>query len=115
MYNDYDDQFARALRYKFAPSIADLMNEMPVMQIASAHSVRLPLRAEVSILQEKNLAAFAVRNRCLVKGEEVMSEQLFSTREFTSYRDAGKVMEIMFDDIKTRFIRELVNKDLEAF
>ena len=114
--HDYDEMLASAIRYRFAPAIADVMASMPVQEIAyPAKSINLPMRAEASLLYEKELAAFGVRGRVKIREEIFAVHRLFSTREISTNRDAAHIVARFFDALKEEFLSALANNELERY
>ena len=115
--HDYDDMLARAIRYRFAPTIAGIWNDLPVKEFInpSISSVMLPMRADTALFYEKDMAAFGVKGHVTVKGETLSGYKFFSTREISTNRDAAHIISHFFDALKEEFLSALANNELEKY
>lgn len=113
----YDEEIIRALRRKFAPDIMTALRDATSMELNSPMtSVKVPLVAGVTVIHEKNLAAFIVRAELRDRDKDrwLGGEQLFSTRELASARDKVEYISYCFDRAKAQMIRALVDGELKG-
>ncbi|WP_020469630.1 hypothetical protein [Zavarzinella formosa] len=114
----YDDELVRAIRRKFAPDLMTALRDSddPLGLSSSMNSVRVPLRADVRVLFEKDLAAFVVRGRVhnVAKDAFDHTDCLFATQTLGSERDRAAAIEYVFEEAKRGMLRSLASGELDA-
>lgn len=113
----YDDILTQAIKRRFAPNFCDAMRDATTMDfVGKRASVNLPLRADVEVVYEKDLAAFIVTGTILDRDKDKWfgGKQLFSTREFAGAKDKAAMIEYLFDESKKQFLRALADGELDS-
>lgn len=114
----YDDELTRAIKTKFAPDIRMALRDAPNMDfIRPSMQVNVPLRADVAVIYEKDLAAFAVRGRIVNAGADknwLSGQAYFSTEQISTARDKVAIVEYLFNEARDQMIRAILNKELDS-
>ena len=113
----YDETMIAAIKRRFAPDFCTAMQNATGMDfVGKRASVNLPLRADVEVIYEKDLAAFIVTGTILDRDKDkwLGGKQLFSTRELAGARDKAEVISYLFDEAKKQFLRALADSELDA-
>lgn len=114
---DFDDEMIRAIKYRLAPALRDVLRDTDFIELINpTTSIKLPVQATVMLTYSKNLAAFRLRGRFLSKDKDnkefECGEQFFSTRDIVHARDKFDLIDYLFDEIKNRFKREIIEGEL---
>lgn len=113
---NYNEEFVRAIRNKFAPDIRTVLADMPRMDFSRhMNLVTISTQADAKFVYDKGLAAFVIEGRVYDPNPDnwLAIRQYFSTRELTSARDKSEVIKHLFDQVKSEFINALANKELD--
>lgn len=80
------------------------------------NSVTIPVRADVRVLYDKDLAAFVVRGRVHDAGREQFQhwESVFCSTLLSTARDRAEAVEYLFDEAKRAFLRSNAEGELDA-
>ena len=113
---NFQDEMANLIRNRFAPDIMTTMRDCDIMELSSpSKSVNVPLRADVRIVYEKELAAFTIAAYVhdINEGDCLMARQVFSTREFVNAGDKADVIHYLFKKLEAQFLHALAKGELD--
>lgn len=110
------DALEKAIRRRFARTVRDAIQDADQITLhAPRDHVSVPLQADVQVLWEQNLAAFAVQARLANHGPlgRVAYEGFFSTTQFNHVRDKAELLEFLLEEVKRSMLHKLAEGELE--
>lgn len=110
----YFDSLYNAIKARFNRDFAKALEETSAVDMSSpCNHVTLPMRGDVRVAYEKDLAAFSLMGTFECDKQWITEKIYFSTREIKDARDAMMLVDYLFEEAKEELKLKLAERYLE--